>query len=89
MLSGLVIRLLWLQTVEASLLKERAMNQWEKNESIKPTRGMIVDRNGEELAREIYAYIIAANLNEVKILGKQRKNWHPLWKYLKQFFMKN
>ncbi len=78
MLSGLVIRLLWLQTVEASLLKERAMNQWEKNESIKPTRGMIVDRNGEELAREIYAYIIAANLNEVKNPRETAKKLAPV-----------
>lgn len=64
--SAITLRLLWIQTVDASELRRRAEKMWEKEELIEPSRGTITDRNGEPLVRDIMKYIIAADPTQVK-----------------------
>lgn len=80
LLTTVIFRLLWLQTVEASFLRERAEKTWEKNEVIQPKRGTIMDRNGIVLAEEVNAYIIAADLKQVKQPRQTARKLAPLLK---------
>lgn len=57
-----LIRLFWVQTVDAERLKEMAENQWSRKEMLKPQRGTIYDRNGELLAYTGRAYTVVAKL---------------------------
>lgn len=63
---SITLRLLWIQTVDASDLRKRAEKIWEKQELIEPSRGSITDRNGEPLVRDIVKYIIAADPTQVE-----------------------
>lgn len=63
---SITLRLLWIQTVEASDLRKRAEKIWEKEELIEPSRGSITDRNGEPLVRDMVKYIIAADPTQVE-----------------------
>ncbi len=49
MLSAVIFRLFWIQTVSASFLREQAQKTWEKKEVIQPNRGSILDRRGGQL----------------------------------------
>ncbi|SDW05749.1 stage V sporulation protein D (sporulation-specific penicillin-binding protein)/penicillin-binding protein 2B [Marininema mesophilum] len=78
LLAAVVFRLFWLQTVDASFLRERAQHIWEKKEVIKPKRGAIVDRNGNELVQEVKMYYIAADLKLIKSKRKTAEKLSPL-----------
>ncbi|GAB7387667.1 penicillin-binding protein 2B [Bacillaceae bacterium] len=58
----LLIRVLWLQTVQADWLMQKAEATWERKEVIEPKRGTIYDRNGEILAYTGKAYNVFARL---------------------------
>lgn len=60
---GLLLRVWWIQTVEASSIMEKAKNQWERNKNIHAQRGSILDRNGGVLAYEGSAYTVNAVLH--------------------------
>lgn len=66
-------RIWWLQTVEADKIIEYATEQqWKWESTLKPKRGMIMDRNGEILAYEGKAYTVNARL---KPLDSDDKNY--------------
>ncbi|SMO48136.1 penicillin-binding transpeptidase domain-containing protein [Melghirimyces algeriensis] len=65
-LSALIFRLLWIQTIDAKNLRERAEKTWEAKTVIEPVRGSIMDRSGTfTLAESVEKYIIAADLDQV------------------------
>lgn len=75
---SITLRLLWIQTVEASDLRKRAEKIWEKEELIEPSRGSITDRNGEPLVRDIVKYIIAADPTQVEDPKKAAEKLSPI-----------
>ncbi|RKD24094.1 hypothetical protein BEP19_06710 [Ammoniphilus oxalaticus] len=58
----LLLRVFWIQTVNAQWLLEKAQLQWERNDTLQPKRGTIFDRNGELLAYTSKAYTVIAKL---------------------------
>ncbi len=58
----LLVRLFWIQTVNADWLVQEAQSQWERNDILHPKRGTIYDRNGELLAYTAKAYTVIAKL---------------------------
>lgn len=71
---GLLVRVWWIQSVEAAWIIDLAKKQWERDKHIRPTRGSILDRNGEVLAYEGKAYTLNAvlrprNEEEAKRIG--------------------
>ncbi|MFC0214151.1 penicillin-binding transpeptidase domain-containing protein [Paenibacillus chartarius] len=56
---GLVVRLYWVQVVQASWLLEQAQVRWEADKTIQPARGDIVDRKDKVLAEDAPAYTVA------------------------------
>ncbi len=61
---GLLIRIFWLQAVDAAWLQEKATHVWNRNEIIRPERGRLFDRNGEPLAYDAPAYTVVATLSK-------------------------
>ena len=59
-------RLFYLQCIAAEDLQRRAQAQWTSESIIRPTRGMIVDRNGTVLAQSATAYTVCASPRQVK-----------------------
>jgi penicillin-binding protein 2B len=59
-------RLYYIQTANAEWLVKRAQSLWERNETIEPKRGAIVDRNGRELAYDAPAYTVIAFPDEIE-----------------------
>ncbi|MFC4076538.1 penicillin-binding transpeptidase domain-containing protein [Salinithrix halophila] len=78
LLTAVIFRLFWIQTVDASFLRERAGKTWEKRDVIKPKRGSIKDRKGNDLVEEVRAYIIAADLKRIDDPRKTAKKLSPL-----------
>lgn len=64
---GLILRLGYLQIVKGEELKKGALEQWTTGIEIKPKRGIIYDRNGEELAVSISSYTVWCNPAEIDI----------------------
>ncbi|GBF11985.1 penicillin-binding protein [Tepidibacillus sp. HK-1] len=63
----LISRSFYIQSVEATMLKEKAKNIWNRNTTIEPKRGTIFDRNEDRLAYNAPAYTVVAILsNEYK-----------------------
>lgn len=62
--AGLLIRIFWLQAVDAAWLQEKATLVWNRNEIIRPVRGKIYDRHGEALAYDAPAYTVVATLSK-------------------------
>lgn len=58
-------RLFYLQCIAAEDLQRRAQAQWTSESIIRPTRGMIVDRNGTVLAQSATAYTVCASPRQV------------------------
>lgn len=48
---ALIIRLGWLQIKQGPILQQKAYNQWAREISVSPKRGIIYDRNGRILAQ--------------------------------------
>jgi len=63
---ALVGRLFMLQVIRAEELQERAQAQWTSESIIAPTRGSILDRNGNVLAMSATAYIASVSPRQVK-----------------------
>ena len=60
------VRLFDLQIVQGNALQQRAQNQWTSESIIAPTRGRILDRNGNVLAMSATAYTLSASPRQVK-----------------------
>ena len=58
-------RLFYLQCIAAEDLQRRAQAQWTSESIIRPTRGMILDRNGTVLAQSATAYTVCASPRQV------------------------
>ena len=61
----LVVRLFFLQVVQAEALQRRAQAQWTSESVIEPTRGEIQDRNGTVLAQSATSYIASVSPRQV------------------------
>ena len=59
------VRLFYLQCIAAEDLQRRAQAQWTSESVIRPTRGMILDRNGAVLAQSATAYTVCASPRQV------------------------
>ena len=62
----LITRLADLQIVQGKALQQRAQAQWTSESVIYPTRGSILDRNGNVLAMSATAYIASVSPRQVK-----------------------
>ena len=61
--SALLGRLFYIMTVKGNEYTVLAANQWLNKEILPPTRGKILDRNGQELAISLDVYKIEADLS--------------------------
>ncbi|MBP1961396.1 penicillin-binding transpeptidase domain-containing protein [Paenibacillus aceris] len=57
----LLVKVYWIQVVDASWLLEQAEKKWETDRVIAPVRGTIMDRNDKVLAVEGTAYTVTLN----------------------------
>ncbi|MDD9270026.1 penicillin-binding transpeptidase domain-containing protein [Paenibacillus sp. GCM10023248] len=57
----LIVKVYWIQVVDASWLLEKAEQKWETDRIIAPVRGTIMDRNDKVLAVEGTAYTVTLN----------------------------
>ncbi len=57
-LVGMMFRLAYVQVVEGALLQERAFDQHTRDRNISPTRGDILDVNGEVIATSASVFTI-------------------------------
>lgn len=58
---GIIVKVYWVQVVEASWLSKEAEERWRKDEVLRPNRGAILDRNGKTLAEDTAAYTVAVS----------------------------
>ncbi|SHE62259.1 stage V sporulation protein D (sporulation-specific penicillin-binding protein)/penicillin-binding protein 2B [Seinonella peptonophila] len=66
-LSALILRLFWLQTVNSDELSIQAQKNWIKEQVLRPKRGSIYDRTHQyHLAWETDAFVFGAELSQVK-----------------------
>ena len=63
---GLFLRFIWVQVIDSGDLQMKALNQRLRELKVEPKRGMIYDRNGEELAVSGTAETVVATPAEVK-----------------------
>ncbi len=63
--SGLGARLFYLQVISGKALQQLAQSQWTSESAIRPTRGMILDRNGSVLAQSATAYTASVSPRQV------------------------
>ena len=63
--TALSARLFYLQVIAAEDLQRRAQSQWTSESTIKPTRGMLLDRNGKVLAQSATAYTASVSPRQV------------------------
>lgn len=61
LLVGIVIRVVFLQTAEASTLRSAATNQWTRRTAVPAQRGTVFDRHGSELAMSVPAVTVSIN----------------------------
>ncbi|MCD1261610.1 PASTA domain-containing protein [Paenibacillus athensensis] len=57
----LIVKIYWIQVVDASWLLNRAEQVWETDKILTPVRGSIVDRNDKVLAVDAAAYTVSLN----------------------------
>lgn len=65
----LIIKVFWLQVVQAGDWNAYATKQWTANSDISAKRGTITDRNGNDLAMDAPAYNVALNPKVIAKLG--------------------
>ena len=53
LMTGLVLRIAWIQVVRADKYREKAINQQMTDMPLQANRGIIYDRNGKELASSV------------------------------------
>lgn len=63
--TALSARLFYLQVISAEDLQRRAQAQWTSESTIRPTRGMLLDRNGKVLAQSATAYTACVSPRQV------------------------
>ncbi len=63
---ALVGRLVFIQIINSSEYRQKAMEQWTKDTVVKSRRGIIYDRNGKELAISATAYEVSVSPANVK-----------------------
>lgn len=71
-------RLYYIQTANAEWLVKRAQSLWERNETIIPKRGSIVDRNNVALAYDAPAYTVIAFPGEIDDVGQVAASLGPV-----------
>lgn len=71
-------RLFQLQVVEAQALQMRAQSQWTSESTIQPTRGRILDRNGNVLAQSATAYTLSVSPRRVKDAAEMGRVLAPI-----------
>ena len=76
--AALVVRLADLQIVQAKSLQQRAQAQWTSESVIYPTRGSILDRNGNVLAMSATAYIASVSPRQVEDAEKFAQTLAPI-----------
>lgn len=57
----LIGRIFWLQVIDNEFWQEKAMANWDREETLVASRGMITDRDGDVLAMDAPAYTVAIN----------------------------
>ncbi|OEH84705.1 hypothetical protein BHU72_07665 [Desulfuribacillus stibiiarsenatis] len=62
---SVIFRVSYIQVVQADQLIEEAAVIWNKNSTLSPKRGMVLDRNGGRLAYNAKAYTIIAHPNDI------------------------
>lgn len=65
----IVGRVFWLQFIEGPSLQKKANEQWAKDQTIKPHRGDITDRNGNILAKTVSSDTVVLRPQEIKKAG--------------------
>ena len=65
-LSALSVRLVWVQVVINDYYAEQALKYYVDEEELPPSRGRIIDRNGELLARSQTVYRLVADANHLR-----------------------
>jgi cell division protein FtsI/penicillin-binding protein 2 len=80
LLSSVLIRLLWIQTVDSQVLLDRAKKVWENSNSIlHATRGSIYDRTKQEVYTwEVPGYYFVADPSQIKDVSNTAKILSPL-----------
>ena len=60
---ALLIRIFWLQVIDAKELQQKALSQWTRPTTVTAERGMIIDCNGQTLAKDgpVYKIVIWPN----------------------------
>ena len=65
LMSGLVLRIAWIQVVRADRYREKAINQQMTDMPLQANRGIIYDRNGKELASSAISYSVWARPSQI------------------------
>ena len=60
----LILRIFYIQIVDAAMLQEKAENIWDQSTVLQPKRGTIYDRNNQPLAYNAVAYSVVAILSK-------------------------
>lgn len=71
-------RLYYIQTANAEWLVKRAHSLWERNQTIDPKRGAIIDRNGRELAYDAPAFTVIAYPADIEDVNKTATELAPV-----------
>lgn len=74
----LSVRLFQLQIVQAESLQIRAQAQWTSESTIQPTRGRILDRNGNVLAQSATAYTLSVSPRQVSDAARMGQILSPI-----------
>lgn len=65
LMTGLVLRIAWIQVVRADKYREKAINQQMTDMPLQANRGIIYDRNGKELASSAISYSVWARPSQI------------------------
>ena len=68
----LIIRLFWIQVIQAEELQQKALSQWTRDTSLTASRGKITDTNGVILAQSGTVYKILLWPKEIKAAERTR-----------------
>jgi cell division protein FtsI (penicillin-binding protein 3) len=74
-------RFFYLQVVRGSELREEAIREYEKDCPVLPVRGMILDRNGTELAVSTGVSSLVAHPSQIKHAGRLSRQLAPILGY--------
>ena len=72
-------RFFYLQVIRGPELREEATREYQKFCPILPVRGMILDRNGAELAVSTRVSSVVAHPSQIKHAGRLSRQLAPFW----------